>query len=109
MGRAKELPQDDTVTAHSRRPPKRATVTFGSVTIKGSRPPVEEMQRNVAPGRAALNRAAKAFVKAGVTLRRGRNIPLYRADPSEPRILIRELNGRSERGTFVGGEFILAE
>lgn len=103
------MPQDGVVTAGVKRSPKRATVTFGSVTVKGSKLPVEEMQRNVASGQAALKRAAKAFVKAGVTLRRGRNVPLYRADPTEPRVLIRELNGRSERGTFVGGEFKLAE
>lgn len=108
-GRAKELPQDGMAMARIKRSSKRATVTFGSVTIKGSNLPAEEMQRNVASGHAALKRAAKAFVKAGVTLRRGRNVPLYRADPKEPRILIRELNGRSERGTFVGGEFKLAE
>jgi hypothetical protein len=67
------------------------------------------MQHNIASGNSALGRAASAFVKPGVKLSRGKNIPFYRADPREPRILIRELNGRSQRGTLVDGEFKPAE
>ena len=104
-----ELPQDHAATSRAKRSSKRSTITFGSVTIKGSRLPIEEMRRNIASGNSALGRAAKAFVKAGVKLHRGKNIPLYRADPEDPGVLIRELNGRIERGALVDGEFKRAE
>jgi hypothetical protein len=50
-----------------------------------------------------------ALVNPGVKLPRGKGVPIYRADPNDPTILIRELNGRDERGTLVDGEFKIAK
>jgi hypothetical protein len=104
-----ELSQDSVAMKHVRRSAKQATVTFGSVTVSGGTLPIEEVKRNIASGNSALVRAASAFTRPGVRLSQGKNIPFYRADPTEPRFLIRELNGRSERVILVDGEFKLAE
>jgi hypothetical protein len=85
------------------------TVVFGSVKIQGPRPSRAEVARNVEASNSAFARAAKAFVKSGVKLRHGKNIPLYSADPDHPDILIRKLNGRSERVILVDGKFKPAE
>lgn len=103
---AERAPDAKTFAKPSRR---RRTVTFGSMRLREAAPPPEEIARNVASGNSALSRAASAFARPGVKLPRGKHVPLYRADPENPRILIRELDGRSERVTFVDGEFKLTE
>jgi hypothetical protein len=80
-------------------------VRFGSVTVKGPVPDAETVKRNVASGQSALKRALAALSKPGIKLPRNKGVPLYRADPEDPTILIRELNGREERGTLADGEF----
>lgn len=107
---AAEEPSRDHVTrTYAKRSRRRATVTFGWVKLREFAPPAEEIARNIASGNSALSRAASTFTRPGVKLPRGKNVPLYRADPVNPRILIRELHGRSERVTLVDGEFKLAE
>ena len=88
---------------------KMTTVTFGSVTVTGPAPSEEVVRENIAASRRALERALDAFKKPGIRLPRRRYVPLYRADPNEPNILIRELNGREERGTMLDGQFVIAD
>lgn len=82
-----------------------ATVRFGSVVVSAASPKQVELRRNVNNGQAALARAATKIVKAGVSLPPVGSVPLYRADPQNPARLIRELNGRTSTGVFVGGKF----
>ena len=84
---------------------KTQKLRFGSVTIEGGAPSSATVKHNISLGQSALERGFKALVKPGVKLSRGKGIPIYRADPNDPRILIRELNGRDERGALVDGEF----
>ena len=90
---------------------QRATqeLQFGSVTVEGGPPSSAIVKRNIALGQSALKRGLKALVKPGVKLRRGKGVPIYRVDPSDPTILIRELNGCDERGTLTDGKFKIAE
>ncbi len=81
-------------------------VRFGSVVVVNATSPKQvELRRNVNTGQAALARAANKIVKAGVSLPAGGSVPLYRADPQDPARLIRELNGKTTTGVFVGGKF----
>jgi hypothetical protein len=89
--------------------PEDNSVSFGSVTVKGRGPAPATVKRNIASGQSALERSLSALIKPGVKLPRVKNIPMYRADPNDPTILIRELNGRDERGTLTGGEFKIAK
>lgn len=93
------------------RDAKANRISFGSVTIEG-RPldvTVEHIERNIRMGREALARFGEALIAPGVKLSRDRDIPKYRVDPDHPAILIRELNGRSERVAFRNGKFEVAE
>ena len=88
---------------------KKVGLSFGSVTIEGRAPTSATIERNISLGQSALKRGLTAFVKPGVKIPRGKGVPIYRADPNDPAILIRELNGRHERGRFARGEFKLAK
>ncbi len=106
-----DAPLDDSLKMKFEHPAmvKTKKVRFGSVTIKGPVPDAETVKRNVASGQSALKRALAALSKPGIKLPRNKGVPLYRADPENPTILIRELNGREERGTLADGEFITSK
>jgi len=85
---------------------QEATIMCGSVTIKGvGLPSVVEVQRNVVAGQMALSRAKNAFLKPGIRIRAGKNVPLFSVDPGNPSVLVRLLNGKRERGVVKNGAF----
>jgi len=82
-----------------------AMVRFGSVEVRDATFSQSEKRRNVGTGQAALSRAVPKIVKPGFAKSSGESAPRYRADPHNPHVLIRELNGVSAKGTFVDGKF----
>jgi hypothetical protein len=68
-------------------------------------PPESERLVNVRAGQAALRRAAAGIAEPGVHLPLRKGVPQYRADPEDPRRLIRRTDGVEERGVFVDGTF----
>lgn len=80
-------------------------VRFGSVEVRDGTFTQSEKRRNVGTGQAALSRAVPKIVKAGFVKASGESAPRYRADPHNPQVLIRELNGVSAKGTFIDGKF----
>ncbi|ELX11730.1 hypothetical protein Jab_1c03160 [Janthinobacterium sp. HH01] len=46
------------------------------------------------------------LVAPGVSLDLEPGTPVFRADPQDPNLLIRELDGRAERGYFRAGKFV---
>ena len=101
-----ELEAASPKSAHGRR---ARVIQFGSVKVRAPAPDAEELEVNIEAGRLALRRAKKAFMKAGVSLRHGKDIPRYRVDPKRPDILIREMGNQIERGRLVNGSFVIAE
>lgn len=87
--------------------PTKGKVTvfhFGSARLKTSVAHVD-WARNIGLGQLAMKRITVQLVKPGVKLRGSRSKPLFRADPADPRQLIRVLDGKEERGVFVNGVF----
>jgi hypothetical protein len=82
---------------------------FGSVAAKTHSPHPDIKGANITAGQDALKRSKKAFIKRGVALRHRKGVPIFFADPKEPSVLIRRLNGQEERGRIVGGAFVPAE
>lgn len=80
-------------------------LSFGSVTIKLSNNRKPSVRKNIEAGQRALARAKKAFAQVGINIEAGQGVPLFHADPNNPDILVRTLNGRSHRGTFENGKF----
>lgn len=84
-------------------------VRFGAVTVSNPIPDAETLAHNIKAGRDALLRAKGALVQRGVKLHHRAEVPKFRVDANNPRLLIRELNGRVDRGHFVNGTFVTAE
>ena len=85
--------------------PRKLVVSVGTVSVQMTKPTPHEVERNVKAGQDALSRAAKAFTTPGVKLVSLKGVPLYYADPEHPTRLIREVDGKTARGTFAGGKF----
>ena len=45
------------------------------------------------------------LLKPGIKIRRKKNVPLYWLDENDSNIIIRELNGKINSGTFKNGKF----
>jgi|GEM_PF-2543774 len=82
-----------------------AKVTVGSVTVSVSQPTQEMIKRNLAASEVALSRAMKEIIKPGIKLNPAKGVPLYQADPDNPNLIIRKLDGKLEKGRFVAGKF----
>jgi hypothetical protein len=85
---------------------KMRTTKFGNVTVTGPAPSEEQMARGVREGTRALDGLVRAFEKLpGITLPRQKDVPLFWADDDDPDIIIRELNGKIDRGRLVDGKY----
>lgn len=84
-------------------------VKFGSVTITSQKPDAAVISRSVTLGAEAFTRALSKMSSPGVTLETKPDVPTFRADPTDPKTLIRRLNGKEQRGYIRHGEFIVSE
>lgn len=66
-------------------------------------PTSKTAKRSVAAIRKAFTLAAKT---PSIKLNIPRSIPVFTADPYEPSIIIRKLNGKTQRGTMRGDRFV---
>lgn len=81
-------------------------VAFGDVRVLTPRKTnAAQVKRNIRAGQLALARAKDLIVKPGVTLELLKGVPRYHADPDQPELLVREIDGKRERGKFVDGKF----
>lgn len=81
------------------------TVTFGSVTIKTEREDPEVIRKNIIEGQKAFARALEAFKTKGVKLNVSKGTALYQANPNNPALLIRNIDGKIDQGVFENGQF----
>ncbi|EZP65309.1 hypothetical protein [Novosphingobium naphthalenivorans] len=84
---------------------KTRRVRFGDVTVTAPAPPRASVERNVKLSTQALERVARRLARPGTVLRTKKNVPLFSVDSDNPDILIRQLNGKTERGTIVDDAF----
>lgn len=80
-------------------------IKFGDVVITAPAPRSAVVKANVAQSTEALARAAKRLSRPGVIIRAKRGVPLFSLDSEEPDIVIRTLDGKTERGHLVDGIF----
>ena len=85
---------------------KMQTTKFGNVTITAPAPSEEQIARGIRESTRALEGLVRAFEKLpGITLPRQKDVPLFWADDDDPDIIIRELNGKIDRGRLVNGKY----
>ncbi|WP_242538524.1 hypothetical protein [Trinickia acidisoli] len=92
----------------ARRPAKaeaKLTVTFGEVSVLVTQPTEEAVQKGVKASVKVIRDLGKRLLTPGVEIKQAKNIPVFTADPQNPNRVIRRLNGKSEVGHFVRGEF----
>ena len=53
----------------------------------------------------ALLRSRRKILRPGVLLDVPKDVPLYHADPEQPSLIVRILNGKKRRGKLVDGKF----
>lgn len=80
-------------------------ISIGTLTLVVPRPTKTEVQENVRRSTEVLARALVRLTRPGIRLRPKRGIPLFQVDENDPDILIRDLDGKRERGVFQDGEF----
>lgn len=80
-------------------------VRFGGVTVSVAEIDAVVEARNIKQGQLALKRASKALAKPGVVLVRKPGVPYFHADPKNPNRMVRELDGQTTVGIFVGSKF----
>ncbi len=81
------------------------TVTFGSVTIRTQREDPQVIRKNIIEGQKAFARALEAFKTKGVKLKVSKGTALYQANPNNPALLIRNIDGKIDQGFFENGQF----
>jgi hypothetical protein len=87
-----------------KRSGKVAVFQFGSAKLKAPTSH-EDWARNIGLGQAAMKKIKTQLVKPGLRSRPSKSTPMFRADPANPRQLIRILDGQEDRGVFVNGVF----
>jgi hypothetical protein len=80
-------------------------IKFGEYIIAASPPTAEAVKSNVAASGQALERVAKRLAEPGFSLAAPPDVPLYFADQNDPKLVVRRLHGKEERGHFVDGKF----
>jgi len=81
------------------------TVTFGSVTIRTEPVDPDVIRKNIIEGQKALARGLEAFKSKGVKLNVPKGTALYQANPNNPNLLIRNIDGKIDQGVFENGQF----
>jgi hypothetical protein len=83
----------------------KVVVTFGRVRVEAIRADPQVREANVRAGQEVMARAIQRLSSPGVRFQKKRGVASYRADPKNPRQVIRELMGKTETGVFEDGEF----
>ncbi|WP_199520207.1 hypothetical protein [Fulvimarina endophytica] len=92
-------------TTQSRSGRRGRTVKFGDVTVTAPAPSATAVKHNVERSTEALERLARRFARPGVSIRARKDVPLFSLDSEDPDVMVRTMNGRTERGHMVDGSF----
>lgn len=95
-----------TVIARKRTP---RTVRFGAVTVEVIPATRTEKDRNIREGQVVLTKLLKRIQKPGVKLSLKKDVPIYYADPDDPRYLLRRLRNTTERVRYSDGDFVVCK
>jgi hypothetical protein len=89
----------------SRSGKRSRKIKFGDVTVTAPAPSATMVEHNVRLSTEALERLAKRLARPGVSIRARKDVPLFSLDSDNPDVMIRTMNGRTERGHLVDGVF----
>lgn len=78
---------------------------FGGYVLVSAKPSPALVRESVAQSAEALERIGRKLMNPGMKIEAFDDVPLYSLDPGDPGVVIRKLNGKTERGQIVGGAF----
>jgi hypothetical protein len=93
------------VMSYNLKSASHGVITFGGVTIEGRKPSAESVKANVEQSTNALSRLSSKLTRPGIRLSRKKGVPRFSVDENDPAIFIRALDGRTDRGRMINGEF----
>jgi hypothetical protein len=84
-------------------------IKFENLIISGPVPHKKILKTNIKRSTEILRRLAKCLETPGVDFPDKKNVPLFSVSEGEKNVFIRRLNGRTERGRLVDGNFKVIE
>ena len=78
--------------------------TFGGAQLSSARDPRDSME-TFEQSRKAMQELIRRIQRPGIRLPDRKGVPKFYADENNPRVIVRELDGKRERGTFENGQF----
>lgn len=78
--------------------------TFGGAQLSSARDP-QDSKDTFEQSRKAMEEFGRRIVRPGIRLPDRKGVPKFYADEVNPKVIVRELDGKRERGTFENGQF----
>jgi hypothetical protein len=86
-------------------PPATVTTTYGAVSIVTRQPSSTELKKNLKESTVVIKRFGERIAKPGVKLPNLVGVPKFSVDSKDASLIVRDLNGKKQRGMFVKGKF----
>jgi hypothetical protein len=88
---------------------RKKAVRFGDVVVHVVPPTATELRKRIADSERVARALANVLARPGIRLRVPAGTPLYRADPRHSELVIRQIRGKTTRGTFRNGKFVAVD
>jgi hypothetical protein len=83
----------------------RFVYTFGTAELRSTKVNGKPSPETLEQSRIAMRELGGRLLKPGVKLPNRKGVPKFYADEADPALVVRELDGKRERGRFVNGQF----
>lgn len=85
--------------------PVRAVYSFGSAKLQSTRSAGKISPETLEQSRNAMRQLGDRLLKPGVKIPDRKGVPKFYVDETDPALVVRELDGKRERGRFENGQF----
>jgi hypothetical protein len=94
-----------TVVVRDGKGPVRSVYSFGSAKLQSSKGAGKIPPETLEQSRNAMRQLGDRLLKPGVKLPDRKGVPKFYVDEADPALVVRELDGKRERGRFENGQF----
>jgi hypothetical protein len=83
----------------------RSVYTFGSAKLQSTKGHGKVSPETLEQSREAMRHLGSRLLKPGIKLPDRKGVPKFYVDEADPALVVREIDGKRERGTFENGHF----
>jgi len=94
-----------TVTVSNGGGRTRSVYSFGGAVLRSAKGHGKPSLETLELSRMAMRELRGRLLKPGVKLTDRKGVPKFYADEADPAVVVRELDGKRERGRFENGQF----